>query len=296
MPTGFLFITIHFTSSDILLIILGGLVILAVNLAAVVLPLMALGALLKRRWRRALILALIAAPVTGWCVWPIIRDYWAFRQAVAEAEAIQVTRAVPDLTGKVVAFLVDDISPGGMILECDDLLHHSGAAKIYLLRRRAAYTNSDDAPDWRGTVDLTHWIVGEAVSRKTKWATPDDPPRCLLAPTESGLRVIDYFIARDIPLYNDDAPQGIVPERLLHGYGARLEEYFAPVADQHSFRIVAEIADLIRVPVSSMDEGLPRPVGTVLRSWPSSEREFRDYRAPIRAALCRYATESCLNY
>ena len=106
MPTGFLFITIHFTSSDILLIILGGLVILAVNLAAVVLPLMALGALLKRRWRRALILALIAAPVTGWCVWPIIRDYWDFRQAVAEAEAIQVTRAVPDLTGKVVAFLV----------------------------------------------------------------------------------------------------------------------------------------------------------------------------------------------
>ena len=63
MPTGFLFITIHFTSSDILLIILGGLAILAVNLAAVVLPLMALGALLKRRWRRALILALIAAPV-----------------------------------------------------------------------------------------------------------------------------------------------------------------------------------------------------------------------------------------
>lgn len=293
MPVGFLFITIQFTWWEILLIFVGGFWVIAINIAAVVLPVVALIALLRGRRKLALMLGAIAIPLVGWCFWPVARDAWQFRQAVAMAERAQVTRVVPDLTGKTVAFMVEEGASPDWIAGCTDLLRHSGAARVYLLAQ--GERNADDAggTDLSGAMNLTRRILGQAVLRRRDWASSDEPEVCALGPTESGLRQIDYFIARNVSLYGDDAPQGMVPDRLVLDYQARLAEFFAPVADPRNFRITSDAADLVRIPVTAWDEGFPRPFGTIWRYWPQDPAEISAYHAPVRAALCRHATANC---
>lgn len=296
MPTGFLFISLNFTPSDILLLALAGLAILLANMAAIVFPLGVLAALLRRQWKWALMLSVFAVPAMIWSFGGLVRDSWDFRRAVAQAEALQVTQATPDLTGKVVALLVNDRIQPHHILECTKLLAYSGAAKIYLLRGEAPYRGDAGAPDLRGPVDLTHWIRGEAVPSAEYPRSARGPAECALGPTEGGLQDIDYFIARDLPLYGKDAPQGFAPAELVQNYGARLDEYFAPVADPHNFRMVPEIADLVRIPLSATGEGFPRMLSDHVMSWPATDREREDYAGPVKAALCRQGLDDCSWY
>ena len=259
-----------------------------------VLPPAALVTWARGRRRRALVLGLIGLICLAISVGPPLWDRWQFRRASAVMDAAQVTRVLPDLTGKTVAYVaarpLDDPS-----LDCTAILRHSGAAAVYMI---APFATAGAPEGLRIQIDrpldLNALISGRA---RLADAPPgsenapellDERPYCVPEPAAKPLPRIDYFVMR-----GDDYDARLpFPDLLADqtGAGVYLDWYFGPVADPARFRMRLEDADLVRLQLVQELADYPfNGFSGALAAWPPRGADD----PMVQAALCRDGAADC---
>lgn len=267
----------------------------AMAVLGMMLPVLALLCWRVGRHRRAGILGISGLILLAISAGPALLDEIRFRYAAGIMRQTTITRSVPDLTGKTVAYVsgrsFDDVS-----LDCEAILRHSGAAVVYMIEPFHKDRAGGPPPDLTGPLDLTALVSARAALADTppgydNWPVDGrDRPFCSPAPLNAPAKDIDYFVMRG-GNYDGEAPfeqelAGLDHER----FHPQLEWYFAPVADPAQFRIAAARADLLRMSMSAHLAGYPWLFGpSDLRDLPA--RPGRD--PEVLAALCRDRAEDC---
>lgn len=264
--------------------------------AGIVLPLVAIGLWRTGRRAPAVKLGLAGSVALVLSAGPHLWDRIAFERSVAALERAEITRKVPDLTGRVVAYVSsrhhDDIS-----LECEAILRHSGAAQVYMIEPLDTPRGDGPAPDLSAPLDLAALVSAQAALSDIPPGFDDWPDRgadmrqfCAPAAIAPPLVRIDYFVMEG-GYYDATAPfrdllAGIDRDR----FRVALGWYFAPVADPRNFRISAEGADLLRFDLSADLATYPWLPGMGdMRTWPGGSA----WTDELEAILCRDAAKDC---
>lgn len=297
----------HAGGSDVISIGWGTIAIFFVVLAffyllaalGVILPLVAVGLwrMGQRPW--AALLGLAGLLALGISAGPYLWDRMVYSRTVDALRKAEVSRTVPDLTGKVVAY-VSDREHDDVLLECEAILRHSGAAQVYMIEPFDQDRSYGPPPDLSASLDLEALVSGQAALADIppgfdRWPdrNADERPFCAPKPVVPPLARIDYFVMQG-GYYDATAP---FRDRLAgidgDGIHLSLDWYFGPVANPRSFLISAESADLVRFGLDADGAVYPWLPGiTDSRVWPDISARF----AEIRAILCRNAAKDCPVY
>lgn len=209
-------------------------------------------------------------------------------------ERQQVTREVPDLTGRVVAF-VTAYSPNGASALCATMLRYSGADAVYIIPpfRSAQFLAGDYFVDLSGAFDLNVLVTGQArlASRETLVPGEDEELYCAIDPLPQPSRPVDYFVMEG-GFYGWHAFFSQVDAlRIKEIFEPGLDGFFGPVNDPSSYHPKPENADLLRFSAFSQTFDIPF---SFLRTRYDATQSFRRDPA-IRGALCRYGPDDCLD-
>ncbi|MDO5606423.1 MAG: hypothetical protein Q4G25_14805 [Paracoccus sp. (in: a-proteobacteria)] len=284
MPALPLFITISPQAMAFILAVMAFFALLAVLSA--VLPLLAVWVWLRGQRRRAALLAGLGLAAFLMTAGAPLWDRFQFARAVSAVKKAEITRAVPDLTGKVVAYMpareLDDL-----LLNCGVLLDFSGADVVYLLRPPAP------PREWRRNpaqpLDLTAMVAGRAEWSDTPPYDPARPPDgtrfCVPHPLDGPMRQIDYFVI-DGGFYSmTGLARDLLGATVSDDYRPVLGWYFAPVTDPENFFLTTGNADLLRFGLYGTAGRYPfGHLAADYLSWPPARRS--DPQVP--AALCRH--------
>ncbi|MDO5642424.1 MAG: hypothetical protein Q4G26_08595 [Paracoccus sp. (in: a-proteobacteria)] len=293
MPGGLLFIIIRFSPLQITVLVLVLVLVVVSVVLAVGLPLLALLALSKGQGRRAAWLGGAGLLAVGYTLGPGLYEGMQAGARFRALEGQQVTRATPDLTGRVVAF-VSWASPGGDSRQCPALLKDSGADTVYLITPfpSGRFLAGDYLVDLARPFDLAALITHELrlASRASPYPGAEDEIYCAHVPLPETPRAIDYFIMEDA--YS--SALALFPEtaalRMDEVFVPAFDLFFGPVDDPSAYRPSPENADLLRFQAYSRTYGIPFTMfRTSFRSTPGHW-----YDPEVTGALCRHGPEDCL--
>ncbi|TKW65800.1 MAG: hypothetical protein DI616_13050 [Paracoccus denitrificans] len=299
MPTGFMFITFEIGIFDLIGFGLYIVAVYVLQALGTVLGFAAALAAFRGRYKRAVLLALAAVAALAAAYGPGLWGEFRARSAISALESAEITRTVPNLTGKTVAY-VPERQLNDVALDCEAIVNRSGAAEVYLVEPfYPPGANSDEEPvDLTKPLDLMALIQGPAALYDTPPAYPDWPAGsdsdqrryCGVGTDAKPPRRIDYIVIEG-GYYDATAPfADQLAVAALEGLKPRLDWFFGPVPDPNAFLLSAEGADLLRfemsVPVHSI------PYSGFKDSQVDSDAGLKGDDV-IRAALCRDETSNC---
>lgn len=291
---GLLFITLHFEWYELLYFFGYLLLIYGAAVLGIVLPFLAVVIWLRGRRGRALVVGLIGLACLAVSAGPAVWDRLQFRRATQSLQQAEVTRVIPDLTGRTVAY-ASSRSPDDPTLECAAILRHSGAAAVLMIDPYGASADGRPTMDLAAPLDLTALVTARAAIAapspdEEASRTMRDPGSCTPAPLDQPLPRIDYFVMQG------GHHDGVIPFLdVLQGPGldrfkAQLSWYFGPVDDPTRFQPSAAKADLLRFRIWQQVNGVPYGgLGGVYVTWPSPG----DTDPAVQAALCRDGAGDC---
>lgn len=291
---GLLFITIRFEWHEVLYFVGDLLLRYGITALGFVFPLLAVVIWLRGRRRRALVVGLIGLACLTVSAGPAVWDGVQFRRAVRSLQQAEVTRVVPDLSGRTVAY-VGSGSPDDRKLTCPAILRHSGASAVLLIEPYVTSADGRPSMDLTAPLDLTALVTVRAVIAapapdNAASLTEGGRDACAPVPLDQPPPRIDYFIMQGG--YSDDVTPflDVLQGPGLERFKAQLTWYFGPVDDPTRFQPSAANADLLQFRIGQTANGVPSGwPGERYVTWPPPG----DTDPAVRAAVCRHGADGC---